>query len=559
MQVNEITHDQTRDPVRDPARDPDEIEIDLRKYVERLWRGRLTIISLAVVGAIVGGLFSFAFPSGYEAIAGIAIVKSRTDIEFDPRVKTLSPDDLAATSADARRNALLTLVNSGQVAEQVLQEVGGQLAIEDRTPVKLLRTVRAELAQRGDFILIRVQHKDPQIATTIANVWSARYEQYVNSIYGSGQPNYATSVNTEVQQSRDAYELSQKALEDFLANNTVGMLRREISETQQIIDGLSTERLSSLTAIIGKRLNARTAAIEQYLEAQTLANTSIISEAMHSQVTLLANHYATRNELEQLLAETRAMRDQTANGGPASSRSNSLALVLLKARAFAGTEELPGNLQVSLGNVGDLQQTNADLVQDLDALITVLLARQKTVTDQITKLTADLSQGKGLNLPATNGDNTPLQQAAAEQAANLFSLKGIETLLPESAMSSDAALATLIDQYAIKLNKAASQLEAQEARKLDLNNQRDLNRDAYTTILKKQNEVRISATLSGSEVRFASSAVVPDQRVTSRLVPIAVGLAVGFLIGLMVALIRGATGDDARVIGKAAKGLAGSN
>ena len=551
MQMNEPE----RDLIRDSMRDSDEIEIDLRKYAERLWHGRMTIISLAVIGTLLGGLFSIAFPPGYEAVAGIAIVKSRTDIEFDPRVKTLSPDDLAATSADARRNALLTLVNSGQVAEQVLAEVGNQLVQDDRTPAKLLRTVKAELAQRGDFILIRVQHKDPEVAAKIANVWSAHYEQYVNSIYGSGQPNYANSVNTEVQQSRSTYEQSQKALEDFLASNKIGVLRREISDTQKIVDSLSAERLSSLNAIISKRLNARTAVIEQYLDAQTLASSSVISNAVHSQVAILANYYATRTDLEQLLEESRALRDQTATGGPASSRSNSLAIVLIKARAFAGTNALPGNLQVNVGGVGDLQQTTEDQVKDLDALITVLVARQKIVTGQIDKLSVDLSQGKGFTLPATNGDSTPLQQAAAEQAANLFTLKGIETLLPESAMNNDAALTSLINQYAIKLNKAESQLESEEAHRQDLTEQRDLNRDAFTTILKKQNEVRISGTLSGSEVRFASSAVVPDQRVTSRFVSIVVGLLVGLLIGLVVALIRGATGDGARVIGKAARSL----
>jgi uncharacterized protein involved in exopolysaccharide biosynthesis len=210
-------------------------------------------------------------------------------------------------------------------------------------------------------------------------------------------------------------------------------------------------------------------------------------------------------------------------------------------------------LQVTLGGVSDLQQTTEDQVKDLDALVTVLEARQKFVAEQISQLSANLSLGKGFALPTTNDENTPLQQAAAEQAVNLFTLKGIESLVPESALSSDAALATLIDQYALKLNKAQSQLEAEEARKKDLTEQRDLNRDAYTTILKKQNEVRIAGTLSGSEVRFASSAVVPDQRVTSRFVPIAVGLALGLLIGFVIALIRGATGDGARSIGKAAK------
>ena len=92
----------------------DEIEIDLRKYITAIWVRRRAILIFTVIGALLGGLFGIVFPAEYEATAGIAIIKTKTDVVFDPRVKTLSSDDLAAagvalTSADARRNALLTL------------------------------------------------------------------------------------------------------------------------------------------------------------------------------------------------------------------------------------------------------------------------------------------------------------------------------------------------------------------------------------------------------------------------------------------------------------------
>jgi len=551
------------EPARE-LRDDDEIEIDLRKYAQRIWDNRLIIVSLAVIGALLGGLFSVLVPAGYEATASVAIIKTRTEVEFDPRVKTLNADDISGvtqTAVDLRRNSLLSLASSGEIADMVLKDIGPMLTPEQRDPAKLIRMVKAELAQRGDLILIKSQYGDPVVAAQIANIWATHYEEYINRIYGASQPAYLNSVQTEVELSRQAYETTQRSLEELIATNDAGVLQRQISDTQTIIDSLSQERLNSLSAAIQTRLNVQTQVIDTYLNAQREASTRVISEAISSQVRILSAYYDTKIELSKLVSDAQALRDQVAQGGANSVRSNNLAIVLLKARAFArlntkdsGNATNSFDLQLNVGDPGATDPPVEEVLRDLDALVAVLKARQQSVEKDIATSAGDLTQGKSLTTSLVTGKSA-LQDAALQQFEQMVNLKDLADLVPQSAMASDAALATLIDKYSRDLDKAKSGLEATTARLQDLTEQRNLNRDAYVTLLKKQNEVRIGNTLTGTEVRFASPAVVPDLRVTSRILPIAIGAAVGLLLGILFALFRNATGTSARMISKAARSM----
>jgi len=338
-------------------------------------------------------------------------------------------------------------------------------------------------------------------------------------------------------------------------------LQRQISDTQTIIDSLSQERLNSLSAAIQTRLNVQTQVIDTYLNAQREASTRVISEAISSQVRILSAYYDTKIELSKLVSDAQALRDQVAQGGANSVRSNNLAIVLLKARAFArlntkdsGNATNSFDLQLNVGDPGATDPPVEEVLRDLDALVAVLKARQQSVEKDIATSAGDLTQGKSLTTSLVTGKSA-LQDAALQQFEQMVNLKDLADLVPQSAMASDAALATLIDKYSRDLDKAKSGLEATTARLQDLTEQRNLNRDAYVTLLKKQNEVRIGNTLTGTEVRFASPAVVPDLRVTSRILPIAIGAAVGLLLGILFALFRNATGTGARMISKAARSM----
>ena len=71
----------------------DEIEIDLGKYFAMLLAQWRTLLAFTLIGALLGTAVAVIFPAPYEASASVAIVKTRTDVQFDQRIRTLSPDN----------------------------------------------------------------------------------------------------------------------------------------------------------------------------------------------------------------------------------------------------------------------------------------------------------------------------------------------------------------------------------------------------------------------------------------------------------------------------------
>lgn len=257
-----------------------EDEIDLREYVLVLVAWWREIVLLTVLAALLGAGAILALraiqPPVYEAAATVAISRTRTDINFDERFRTLSEEDMqaVASNATARRSALVGLVSNGAIARAVIDRLGGLLETEEQIPANLLGAVEAELAlpdgSRGDSDLIRIKATadSPEKAAAIANAWAEEYVRQVNLLYGQIPAELVASVTTELQNAQTAYETAQKALEAFVANNEIDRLNRLITEKREIIQSLQAGRQTAITTIVDEELAARRQIISAYINAQ---------------------------------------------------------------------------------------------------------------------------------------------------------------------------------------------------------------------------------------------------------------------------------------------------
>lgn len=513
----------------------DELDIDLRQYIDVLARRWRLIVTLAVLAAIAAGAFALTSKPSYRATAGVVIVKTKTDLEFDSRFKTLSDAttiSTAAAQAEARRNALLGLVQNGAIASQVIAELDTQLKEDERNPAVLLNRVDAVLVERSDLIQIKVTDADPEKAAAIANAWAREYERSINTLYGETPADYSQSIEMEFGRARQDYEQAQAALEAFIADNQIDQLGRQISETQQTVEIVQQQRLSALSAVVQKRLSLDTAQIHRYLNAQNTAAATVFDKQVEAEENLMASYYATQGELERLLEEARGLRAQAAQGGQSSAGSNSLAILLLKAQAFTSAGGLPSTLELSLGDMGGLQQDTAGQLADLDAMISVLEQRQKQVGTEIARRSQAMLKAGGMDIPALDGQNNPLRQAALDKMTGLFDLQGLQDLVPQTEQT---PLAQLIDQYSAQLAQARSALEKEQAAEKQLAQERDLAWETYTTLARKQSEVSIASAVTDSEVRFAAPAVPPKKPVSSRTRDILIAGALGLALGIFAA------------------------
>lgn len=346
-----------------------ENEIDLREYVEILLRYWPWIVGCALVAAVTAFGITAMRPPTYEAQAGVAIVGIRMDVEFEPRIDTVTGAD---GNLSARRQALVALVSSNEVARSVLDEVGEQLEPEERFVDGLMG--RVETSSEGDLIKIKASHGTPRTAAAIANAWAKAYVQYVNSLYNV-MAESEEAIVAQLADTRLVYTEAQRALEGFVADNRVEELKRKIGSKQQLLD--------------------------VYQEEQDAAYTEPVQLELGSRRHVLADYYEDLQEIEMWLADARALRAQVGvtSGSAAANVGNALALIGLRSRALGGQESL-AQLQVNLAGDG------IDEVQpaDVDALIEVLESRRERTREQIQVLAADLFEEEPQSVALASDD-----------------------------------------------------------------------------------------------------------------------------------------------------------
>jgi capsular polysaccharide biosynthesis protein len=584
-------------PTNEAAGASDEIEIDLRKYVTIVTRRWRLLLTCTLIAAILGALISRLMPAPYEATSTVAMVRTATQVEFDPRFKTLSQDEVAAINVDSRRATLIGLVQNGAIAGKVAQELASQLDASDRNPSDLLDKVSSSTSGRGDLILIKVRDQDPEKAAAIASAWAREYERYVNSLYVGAPADYGSSVSQQYQRALEEANRTQTALESYIATSDIDQLQRSITETRQLLDALQQGKQNAVTLVISEQLKANSAIIaaylgaqsanrlvafekEQegrrnlirtYLDAQNDAQVKVFSGQVQADLDRLQGLHTAQVRLRQFIGDATAMRDQVQAGGDAAAQSNSMALNLLKSQAFALTVPISTNVQIQLQNQ-TVPVTADGQLADLEALVSALTKRDAALSAEIEALSAKILRGEGYELDTPNADQSRIAAVISATYPSLFELGAIGRLseavpvtnpltiaAQEKAsdilrfQSSNLSTGALIEnghkdetitRLQSRLQEVQAQLEKEQATFDRLKQERDLKRETAETLARKQAEVGLASAVAGSEVRLASPALAPERRTVGTTMYIVIAALIGLVIGIILAFVIHAFLED---------------
>jgi len=443
-----------------------EDEIDLRQYVAVLLKYWRVIAGMAVVGAALAFVISSLLPRQYEATALVVVTSPRYILSFEPKIET-------ASGAEAQRvnpKAYLGLATSDDLLNRLLADPATASWKPEQRTLEAMRGGPLEAKAGADPTLLQLQvtDADPARAAAVANAWAALFVRYVNEIYSRGESTQAF-FDAQVTTAKADYDAAQRAVEEFLGDNRVAELQREIDARQTLID--------------------------QYQSGQTASWGEAINQQMQSRRQILANYYSELADIEQLLADARALREQVQEGGQsaAANTANTLSLVLLRNRAFGGGAETNLQLQLSLA-----QAVEPVTLADVESLIVVLEARKADAQTRIDALSAGLLTDL----------QTPANPPGGDQVSQL------------------------IKQYSDEVLALTAQLEAEETRQRELTQARDLAWETYTSLARKAEETRIAVQGGEAEVQLASTASVPAEpagprRMLSTLIAGAIVLIAG--------------------------------
>lgn len=217
---------------------------------------------------------------------------------------------------------------------------------------------------------------------------------------------------------------------------------------------------------------------------------TVLQQRVDQEVALIQSRLAEWQYTQEQLTTARALRAQLEQGGDGAARSGMMALQTLKLAAYG---KPASNLQLELRDLPEV--TQEAMLADVDGLITSLERRLAELDREITTRSAGLRPGDG----------------AAGAAATAFT-----------------------PLYA-EIRQLQAQIEAENARKNQLEQQRTVSWEAYKALGGKVAELNLTRAASSSEVRFAAPAVPPVE--PAKGVSLVMGTGLAGIFGLFLALI----------------------
>ncbi len=297
-------------------------ELNLAHYLELLRRRWLLPVVLALLGAAAMFLYSGTLPVRYSARADVAVVRTGTLVNFDPKLRTISDTDPNALALDqvTRRRSLVVIGQSLALAQQVVTALGASLPEELDTAQNLRNAINVD--SDGDLIRIQMFSDSPDLAARVVNTYADAYVARVNQVF-SESPVSPVAFQVQADQAKQTYQTKQTALETFISTNPMENLRRQQD-------------------LIQRQLNAQ-------LEVES--------------------------KLARLQADAQSLRALIESSQGDASTGEELAKLILQANAYNNTGDLPVRLDLTFAEL-ERETTREKQIAQLDALLKAIQTRR---------------------------------------------------------------------------------------------------------------------------------------------------------------------------------------
>ncbi len=203
-----------------------EEEIDLRPYIEALFRNWIWIVGAGIIAAVAAFVISSLLTPTYEATALVAITESRQRIQFDPRIQT------------EEEQQPLQAFPQLAVSDELLQQLLEQLNLS-QTEIESVKALRGHLeAQSGadpSLVQLTVSYKDAATAAQVANLWAENFVEWANEIYRDTNGEQLVFYESQLAEAEAGLAAAEQALVAFQSrdrSNTIENRLRALHEAE---------------------------------------------------------------------------------------------------------------------------------------------------------------------------------------------------------------------------------------------------------------------------------------------------------------------------------------
>ncbi len=201
-----------------------EEEIDLRPYIEAVFKKWKWIIGAAIFAAIIALGISFSIPRTYEATALVAVSEPSQIVQFDPRIR--------AADENQPFKAYPELATSDELLSSLLAEVT-TIAPDVKTLSSLKGMLSAEAGSDQRLLHLSVRYGDPQVAADVANKWAALFVVKANEVFGSQGDEQLGYFEDQLFVANQELQQAEQNLIDFQARNRSKIVNNELLALQR--------------------------------------------------------------------------------------------------------------------------------------------------------------------------------------------------------------------------------------------------------------------------------------------------------------------------------------
>jgi uncharacterized protein involved in exopolysaccharide biosynthesis len=207
-----------------------EDEIDLRVYINVLFRYKWVILALTLVAGAIAFVVSSLLPPMYQATAVVVITRPLYQFQFSPAIQNL-PENV---SAQLTGKAGLDLASSDTMLQELFGAIGNDFPPQERSLVALKGMLRAAPGGDPSIVKLTVSNHDPQRVARIANAWVGLYIRQVNDLYGQSAEQQKF-FEGQLAQAQSDLDKADQALVDFQKRNDAAILQAQLFAKQNAL------------------------------------------------------------------------------------------------------------------------------------------------------------------------------------------------------------------------------------------------------------------------------------------------------------------------------------
>lgn len=156
-------------------------EIDLRQYLNVLWRRRHTIAVVTLAAVLAAGVFSFLSPPVYETKAMILVSKPSFQVGTPPDPSNPGLKIGAVLVSELPTETLVAYAKSPMITRKVVGKVSAG-AVRNLT---FAEELSAQVVRNTNLVELKVRGSDPERAVMIANKWAAVVTTQSESLFST--------------------------------------------------------------------------------------------------------------------------------------------------------------------------------------------------------------------------------------------------------------------------------------------------------------------------------------------------------------------------------------